>query len=207
MTPGFLRELFIRTRRSGNTEAVVSAAKTLGATVIAHTEAYAATLRKEGVRVLSAHPGAERVIGTTGPYLVDLPVLAAAADEWEQDRDRAQRAEEENARLRADLIRVTRERDYHMGRFTALLAMLRDAVPGMEWMKIDADGKTTASTDGFWSRLADAVASADRAGAIAVALSELEYAHKRLLDTGPVSPAVEEHMSAARRVLHSAATA
>ena len=88
MTPSLLREILIRTARNGNTRPAVEAAITAGATVITLDERFAATVRTQGARAVSVLRGCEAFRGTSGPYVVDLPVLGVVAEAWDRDLDR-----------------------------------------------------------------------------------------------------------------------
>ena len=93
MTPDTLTEIYMRTVRSGNTTAAIEVAKQIGATVVVHDAREEARLKGLGARAVSVERGLMAFAGTSGPYVVDLPVVARAAQAWAADRDRAMKAE------------------------------------------------------------------------------------------------------------------
>jgi hypothetical protein len=104
MTPDTLTEIYLRTIRSGNTTAAIGVAKLIGATVIVHDAREEARLKDLGARAASVERGASAFLGTRGPYIVDLAVVARAAQEWEADRAWRQRAERERDEQRARAV-------------------------------------------------------------------------------------------------------
>jgi hypothetical protein len=117
MTPDTLNEIYTRTIRSGNTTAVVEFAKQHGAIVIVHDQREEARVRALGVQALSVERGPMAFVGSNRGYIVDIPVIARAAQEWssaivmrrqaerERDEQRA-RADAAEARARTAEARV-----------------------------------------------------------------------------------------------------
>lgn len=143
MTPSIIFDIAAATARHGNTTALVEAAKATGATVIAHSEPYAATLRRQGVKVLSVHLGPANFVGRPGPFFVDLPVLTELAAAWDAARKRAEAADREAAAAKAEARKLQGEMLLLQGaaRLSRLLEDVRllDRHAERAWVAFDPD--------------------------------------------------------------------
>ena len=82
MTPDTLREIYTRTARSGNTTALVEFAKAHGACIVVHDAHEEARVKRLGADAISVERGTMAFVGSRRGYIVDLPVVAAAANGW-----------------------------------------------------------------------------------------------------------------------------
>jgi fructoselysine-6-P-deglycase FrlB-like protein len=128
VSPRTLREIYIRTSRSGNTTAIVAAAKALGATLVVHDEREAQRVRAMGVKAVPIPQGARGFAGAMGPYVFDVPVLDVVARHWERDIERADRS----ARLAGEECARADRAEAEVRRLRAQVAELAERVMDLE---------------------------------------------------------------------------